>query len=152
MPAAFRAKAENVLSSGYVTLQGPSGEKWPIKLCKRRVYLREGWTSFFRDNNLKENDFLLFSLLKDSTIEVEVLRGGLGMTSAQLTNVAGSSSSNPPIANHSQVIVYEFLFFLFIVYNIYLQYYFIVCGCRFTHAHTQERNKRGMRKQNRTHR
>ncbi|KAG9444647.1 hypothetical protein H6P81_015987 [Aristolochia fimbriata] len=53
---------------GKAILQAQSGEIWRVELtgggggrgASRKLYLRDGWESFARDNSLKEFDFLLF--------------------------------------------------------------------------------------------
>ncbi|KAG9459139.1 hypothetical protein H6P81_003647 [Aristolochia fimbriata] len=52
---------------GKAILQVQSGEIWRVELTEgggrgasRKLYLRDGWESFARDNSLKEFDFLLF--------------------------------------------------------------------------------------------
>ncbi|XAR72862.1 hypothetical protein NMG60_11019642 [Bertholletia excelsa] len=77
MPASF---AEKYLSgvSGFVTLQGPSGEKWPVRCMWRdgSAKLSKGWPEFVLANKLEEGDVCVFELVKmgDVLLKVTIFR------------------------------------------------------------------------------
>jgi hypothetical protein len=60
-----------------VTLKGPSGVVWNVKLTTRddTLYFTDGWQEFMKDHSLKENDFLVFKYNGESHFEVLIFDG-----------------------------------------------------------------------------
>jgi len=60
-----------------VTLKGPSGAAWNIRLTTRddTVYFVDGWQQFMNDHSLKANDFLVCKFNGESHFEVLIFDG-----------------------------------------------------------------------------
>ncbi|XP_047332972.1 B3 domain-containing transcription factor VRN1-like [Impatiens glandulifera] len=74
MPAKF---ADTYLSevSGFVVLQGPNGEKWPVKCLWRdgSAKLSKGWPEFASENKLEEGDICIFELTDGREFVLKVI-------------------------------------------------------------------------------
>ncbi|XP_047308220.1 B3 domain-containing transcription factor VRN1-like isoform X1 [Impatiens glandulifera] len=77
MPAKF---AETYLSevSGFVVIQAPNGEKWPVRCLWRdgSAKLSKGWPEFTSENKLEEGDVCIFELIevRDTVLKVIIFR------------------------------------------------------------------------------
>ncbi|XP_052172959.1 B3 domain-containing transcription factor VRN1-like isoform X2 [Diospyros lotus] len=73
MPSSF---AEKYLGgvSGFITLQGSNGEKWPVRCMWRdgSAKLSKGWLEFVWDNKLEEGDVCVFERLRVEEVVLKV--------------------------------------------------------------------------------
>ncbi|KAK1273737.1 hypothetical protein QJS04_geneDACA021887 [Acorus gramineus] len=73
IPPAFW-KHTNRLSTGTVSLQGPSGNIWPVNLITKEghLFFENGWQEFVRDHSIKCGDVLVFRYDGDSHFKVKL--------------------------------------------------------------------------------
>ncbi|KAL6963935.1 hypothetical protein U1Q18_034942 [Sarracenia purpurea var. burkii] len=73
MPASFAEKYLNGVS-GFIVLEVPNGEKWPVRCMWRdgSAKLSKGWPDFVRDNRLEEGDVCVFELIKADEVVLKV--------------------------------------------------------------------------------
>ncbi|KAL2453746.1 B3 domain-containing protein [Abeliophyllum distichum] len=59
---------------GVRTLTGPSGHKWKVKLSieGKNIYIKDGWQRFYRENSLKDYDFLVFRQCGNFNFDVQI--------------------------------------------------------------------------------
>ncbi|KAK1296252.1 hypothetical protein QJS10_CPB15g01695 [Acorus calamus] len=73
IPPAFW-KHTNRLSTGTASLQGPSGNIWPVNLITKEghTFFENGWQEFVRDHSIKCGNVLVFRYDGDSHFKVQV--------------------------------------------------------------------------------
>ncbi|KAK1306553.1 hypothetical protein QJS10_CPA10g01720 [Acorus calamus] len=74
IPPAFW-KHTNRLSTGTASLQGPSGNIWPVNLIMKEghTFFENGWQEFVRDHSIKCGNVLVFRYDGDSHFKVQKL-------------------------------------------------------------------------------
>ncbi|GLT97905.1 hypothetical protein SLE2022_154470 [Rubroshorea leprosula] len=77
IPEKFASKLKKKLPE-MVTLRGPSGVTWNIRLVIKddTLFLADiGWQQFVKDHSLEENDLLIFQYDKESCFDVMLFDG-----------------------------------------------------------------------------
>ncbi|KAJ7520658.1 hypothetical protein O6H91_19G016300 [Diphasiastrum complanatum] len=73
LPAAFVKQYRDELHKS-VTLEGPSGQIWPVDVCRSKCSMsfKKGWHSFSIDHDLREGDIAVFKLITRAHFIVQV--------------------------------------------------------------------------------
>lgn len=74
IPPAFLGKLQNHRSNGNAILEGPSSQRWSVRLCYTSVGMefQKGWEKFVCDHRLELGDFLVFKYTCKSYFNVQI--------------------------------------------------------------------------------